>query len=283
MLLYTSLQFDVFHVLVKLLTRFELDYYSGWKPSIPLEDQLLIVLMKLKLNLRDADLAHRFCVSRATVSNSIHTLINALHELLFEEVLDKCFPSQLKCKESMPKAFDEFSSARASMDAIEITQDIPKQMDTHALAYSSYKSRHTVNAVTCVAPNGAINYNSKLYPGATSDVAIVRHSRVLSKFEPGDLILADKGFTIHDQLPQGVNLNIPPFLSAKSAFTHQEAALCYKIARARIHVERANERIQNYDILNHIPGTYRSMSTKMFQLCCALVDLQAPLLKEIAY
>lgn len=34
------------------------------------------------------------------------------------------------------------------------------------------KKRHTVKAVTCVAPNGATTYTSKLYPGSTLDVAI---------------------------------------------------------------------------------------------------------------
>ncbi|XP_062597605.1 uncharacterized protein LOC134259027 [Saccostrea cucullata] len=282
MLLYTSVQYDVFEVLVKLLGRFSLNYFLGWTPSLKLEDQLLIVFMKLKLNLRDIDLAHRFCVSRPTISNIFHSLVHALHEMLYKGVVDTCFPSQLKCKGSMPKAFAEFSSARASMDAIETTQDIPGHLDTQAMAYSSYKSRHTVKAVTCVAPNGAITYCSPLYPGSTSDVAIVRHSKILEKFKPGDLILADKGFTIHDQLPQGVCLNIPAFLSSRGQFTKKEAELCYKIARARIHVERANERIKNFEILRHIPATYRPLSTKIFQLCSALVNLQAPLLKEIS-
>lgn len=98
----------------------------------------------------------------------------------------------------MPKSFEDFSSARDSMDAIETTQDIPTHMDSQAMAYSSYKSRHTVKAVTCVAPNGAIAFCSKLYSGSISDVAIVSHSKVLQKFKAGYLILADKGFTIHD-------------------------------------------------------------------------------------
>ena len=282
MLLYTSLPADIFFIFVSVLNRFELDYYSGWQPSLTMEDQLLILLMKLKLNLRDGDLAHRFCVSRATISNIFHTLIHAMHEILFEGMLDLGLPSQLKCKGSLPKSFEEFSSARASMDAIEITQDIPRLLNTQAKAYSNYKSRHTVKAVTCVAPNGAINYSSALYPGSTSDVAIVKHSGVLSRFQPGDLILADKGFTIHDQLPAGVCLNIPPFLTSKSSFTTKEADLCYKIARARIHVERANERIKNYEILRHIPSAYRGVATKVFQVCCCLVNAQAPLLKEIS-
>ena len=51
---------------------------------------------------------------------------------------------------SMPNSFAEFSSARASMDAIETTQDVHGHLDTQAMAYSSYKSRHTVKAVTWV-------------------------------------------------------------------------------------------------------------------------------------
>ena len=125
----------------------------------------------------------------------------------------------------MPKSFAEFSSTRASMDAIETTQDIPGHLDTQAMAYISYKSRHTVKAVTCVAPNGAITYCSPLYPESTLDATIVRHSKVLEKFKPGDSSLADKGFTIHAQLPQGVCLNIIAFLSSKGQFTQKEVEL----------------------------------------------------------
>lgn len=242
-----------------------------------------MALMKLRLNCKDLDLAVRFNTSRATVSNVINTYISVLHEILHDGVLKAVgIPSQLKCKGSMPKSFEDFTSARIAMDATEIIQDVPSDMNSQSLSYSSYKSRHTVKAVTCVAPNGALVYSSDLYPGSTSDAAIVEHCHVLDQLQPGDLILADKGFNIFDKLPAGVSLNIPPFLSSKGHFTKEEAELCFKIGRSRIHVERANERIKNYDILNHIPAQYRHLSTKIFQLCCCLVNLQAPLLKEIA-
>ena len=64
MLLYTSIQYDVYQDRVMLLGRFELKYFNGWTPSLTIETQLLIVLTKLKLNLRDTDLAHRY--------NSLH-------------------------------------------------------------------------------------------------------------------------------------------------------------------------------------------------------------------
>jgi len=284
MLLYTSFHSDIFDIILSLLERLQpLQYYSGWSVTLlSLGDQLLMTLMKLRLNCRDLDLAQRFAVSRATVSNVVNTLICALHEIFFDGVmLAVGIPSQQKCRGSMPKSFDDFISARVSMDCTEISQDIPADLNKQSLAYSNYKTRHTVKALTCVAPNGAIVYCSELYPGSTSDIRIVAESKVLQNFTDGDLILADKGFTVYDQLPQGVSLNIPPFLAGKSHFTKAEAEMCYKIGRSRIHVERANARIKIYEILKHIPANYRPLSTKIFQLCTCLVNLQAPLLKEV--
>lgn len=80
-----------------------------------------------------------------------------------------------------------------------------------------------------------------------------------------------------------VPLNIPPFLIGKSQYTADEVKLCRRIARSRIHVERTNERIKNFAILKHIPHQYRFLSIKIFQLCCALVNFQDPLTKEIAH
>ncbi len=274
---------ETFNTLVQLLERFQpFNYYEEWQvTSINLSDQLLMTLMKLKLNYRDLDLAERFNVSRRTVSNIVKTLITALHEILFLGIMNEGMPSQMKCKSSLPDCFENFASCRAVMDCTEITMDIPTEMNKQAACYSNYKSRHTVKVLTCVAPNGALIYCSKAYPGSTSDVAIVEHSKILDNFVPGDLVLADEGFTIHSLLPNGVNLNIPPFLRGKSQFTREEGEMCRKIARARIHIERANERLKNFSILSHISHTYRPFVDKIVQLCCVLVNFQAPLLKEI--
>ena len=81
-----------------------------------------------------------------------------------------------------------------------------------------------------VAPNAVITYVSKLFPGSTSDKAIVEKSGVLHHFEAGDLILADKGFLITDIPPPGVSVNIPPFLYNEK-FNSSEIKLTKTIAR----------------------------------------------------
>ena len=48
------------------------------------------------------------------------------------------------------------------MDTIEVIQDVPSDMNCLSLSYSSYKSRHTVKALTDVVPNSALVFKSEL-------------------------------------------------------------------------------------------------------------------------
>ncbi len=91
--------------------------------------------------------------------------------------------------------------------------------------------------------------------------------------------MADKGFLIHDLLPQGVSLNIPPFL-INPQFTESEAKFTTKLARARVHVERVIKRIKSFEILKNIPHHFQQSAPMIFQVRAALVNLQTPLIKE---
>lgn len=106
-------------------------------------------------------------------------MLHKIHKILFEGVMKTVgISSQFKCKGSMPKSFEKFS-ARFAMNATEITQDVPSNMNSLSLSHSNYNSRLTAKDVSCVAPNGAFVYCSELYPGSTSDAAIVDHCGVL--------------------------------------------------------------------------------------------------------
>ena len=81
-------------------------------------------------------------------------------------------------------------------------------------------------------------------------------------------------------MPQGVSVNIPPFLS-RQQFTKPQVIETTRIARARIHVERAIQRIKLYKILDFVPTYYRGKANKMFQLCACLTNLQNPVIKDV--
>ena len=67
-----------------LLSKFDLQYHFDWNVQImPLIDQLLLTLMKLRLNCGILDLATRFNCCRATVTNIFTTISSALYDILY--------------------------------------------------------------------------------------------------------------------------------------------------------------------------------------------------------
>jgi hypothetical protein len=238
--MYTGLPATAVLLLVSLLSRFQLKYFYGWSVScVSLTDQVFLTLMKLRLNVPTLDLAARFNCSATTVSNIFITITAALHELLFEYFMST-IPSTNKNRSCLPECFSSFCNCRLIMDCTEIYIAVPRDsMQLQRATYSHYKGRNTFKALVCVAPNGAIVFASKLYAGCATDKDIVQHSRILNHMVAGDLILADKGFLISDLLPNGVSLNIPPFLH-HGRFTSAECCATRTIARARIHEIEGN-------------------------------------------
>ena len=81
-------------------------------------------------------------------------------------------------------------------------------------------------------------------------------SGLLEKLEPGDMLMADRGFTIEDITePLGIELNLPDFTSKGQQLSPYEVAHSRRIAHVRVHVERAIGRIKEYKILTQINST----------------------------
>lgn len=146
--------------------------------------------------------------------------------------------------------------------------------------YSSYKHRNTWKVLVGIAPNGVVTFVSSLFPGSMSDKVITLKSGLLEQLVQGDLILADKGLLIRDILPPGVSLNLPPFLDTPQ-FTPDQVLQTEVIAKARIHIERAIQRIKHFTILNFIPSTMLKQGEQIFQVVAALTNLLHPLIHEI--
>jgi hypothetical protein len=81
------------------------NYFLGWNVAcFSLKYQILITLMKLKLNLGHKYLAFRFNTSSSTVTNVTMTFIILLRDILFKSLMDNV-PSQLKNQLCLPNYF----------------------------------------------------------------------------------------------------------------------------------------------------------------------------------
>ena len=130
-----------------------------------------------------------------------------------------------------------------------------------------------------IAPNGMITFVSKAWGGRTSDQKITRESGFLDLIDPKDVILADRGFTIQeDLLIRQATLFIPPPSSGLEQQTRADVMRTKKVANARIHVERAIGRMKWFVILkNVIPISLVPLIDDIVIVCAALCNLRKPL------
>ncbi|KAL9951657.1 hypothetical protein ACROYT_G044369 [Oculina patagonica] len=247
--------------------------------SIEPIDQLWMFLTRIRLGLFERDLAHRYGVALATVSDILITWVNYLYIMLGS--LPVWVPKN-KIKQHLPEAFKgRYEDIRGIFDCTEIKCDMPKDYQTHSEFYSDYKSHDTYKGFICISPNCWVTFVSHLYPGRISDREIVEKSDFCSLVEPGDKYLADKGFDVHDLMAlKGASLYIPPKRqSVQDQFTKDECFETMSIANVRIHVERSIKRVKAWHIFDQvIPLTMHGCINQLWTVASLIVNFQNPIL-----
>lgn len=246
-------------------------------------NQLFLLLIKLKLNLLETDLAYRFSISTSLVSQYIITWVCFVYQHL-QEV--DWMPSVQQVAGTLPHAFREkYPTTFAIIDGSELFIETPSDLHLQSSTWSSYKHHNTAKFLVACTPNGAICFISPLYVGSISDVELTRCSGFIEKIDgkEGISIMADRGFTIKDQLEAiGVELNIPPFLDGRMQLSSEDVSKGRSIASLRIHVERAIGRLKTFRILKGtFPITMARLVNQVVSVCAWLTNF-SPALVPVA-
>ena len=270
---------DMFWIYFRLITQNQI--FRNRNSILSLEDQFLLVLLRLRLGITEQFIAHLFHISTSTVGKYFRAWINMMYKR-FKAL--NIWPSREKIINTMPESVAlKWPKLRVIIDCTEVKIPRPKNPIGQQLTFSNYKNYNSAKALVGISPTGAISFISELYGGAISDREIVKKSGLLEKLEPGDMLMADRGFTIEDiTKPLGVELNLPDFTRKGQGqqLSPYEVAHSRRIAHVRVHVERAIGRIKEYKILTQINSTHLLPDlNKIFYICCILSNLHNELIK----
>ena len=251
----------------------------GKQRSISPEQELFLVLSRLRCGFLLQDLAHRYGMSPAHISRIWTTWITFLHHHLRALPI---WPSRQFVDDNMPICFKEtFPKTRVIIDCTEFLIEMPSSCRSQSVTFSNYKHHNTAKGLLGISPNGYPSFVSSLYVGRTSDKKLTNDCGILTLLEEGDQLMADRGFDIEGDLPVGVTLNIPAFLNGKDQLTLEEETSTRKIASVRVHVERAISRIKNYHILHPVvPLTMAQDLEKIWSVCSYLTLFFPPLIDD---
>lgn len=267
---------NVFKLLLKILTRDVDDSYR----KISYENRLLIFLMKMKLGLSFGALRSIFHVHRSTISRIFYDTLTYMAVACKNFVF---WPEKEVVEMTMPECFKaEFENTRVTIDATEFQVEQPCSIDQRVQFYSHYKKGFRVKVIIGCAPNGMISFVSKCFGGRASDPQITVASEFLEKLEPGDIVLADKGFptikTILDEQGKDVLVVLPPFKS-DGKFSAEQVDETYHVASVRIHIERIMQRIRTFAIVDKLTIELLPYCDDIMFMCAVLVNLQPPIIK----
>uniref|UniRef100_A0A147BBC9 Putative is4eu-1 dr n=1 Tax=Ixodes ricinus TaxID=34613 RepID=A0A147BBC9_IXORI len=268
----------VFLTLLNLLSKVRGERYL----DLGMESKLLLFLVKMKHGLTFSALGVLFGIHRTSASRIFYTILDVLY--VSTQGWIQWFSRDV-VHASMPASFQsKYPNCRVIVDCSEVRIEKPSKVSDRVHCWSNYKSDFTLKFLIGITPSGYITFISDVYGGRASDTYIIANSRLVNLLEPGDMVMADKGFP-HvkcDLESKDVTLVMPPFARANEQFTEAEMKETYKVASHRIHVERCIQRIKSFAILSHrLTPELKCHIDKILHVCSVLANLQGPVIKTL--
>lgn len=286
---YTGLPTLAMFVVILQLINSSLD--NVHVPKCSNFQKLILTCMKLRHNTSFKGLGYRFRIDARDASYIFKNVIVILYEI-FPFVVH--WPERESLRRRVPECFKKVYGKKVAViiDCFEIGCEKPATLRARAQTYSSYKGKNTAKYLIGITPHGFISHISDGYGGRVSDKHITENCGILDNLLPGDIVLADRGFTVYEMVAMKyASLNIPAFTQGAKQLHPIEIERTRKIAKVRIHVERVIGLLRNkYTILTHrVPVHFfkerhndKVLFDMIVRVCCIFINLCDPIvpLKE---
>ncbi|KAK0153000.1 hypothetical protein N1851_005335 [Merluccius polli] len=229
--------------------------FTFLSPHLPVKSldkfkQLMLTLMRLRLNVSTTFLSYAFNISIATASRIVTDVIDVMFIHMKPLII---WPEMEHLQKTMPMQFRKHFVKKCAViiDCFEVFIERPSNLKARAETWFSYKHHNTVTFLIGITPQGTVSYISNAWGGRVSDKHLTENCGFLDNIVPGDLVLADRGFNIQATLGcRMAHVKIPAFTCGKSQLAPVDLETTRKIAHVRIHVERVIGSVrQKYTIL----------------------------------
>ncbi|TDH06567.1 hypothetical protein EPR50_G00114840 [Perca flavescens] len=168
--------------------------------------QLLLTLMRLRLDLRNQDLAYRFGVKVGTVTRTVHQMVNIMSSTLVPTAV--FWPSRAELRKNLPAALrTSHPDCAVIIDCFIVPFEEPvsrgNQQQQQRVVPSSQgvgTSSNVLKYLIGVAPQGVVTFVSRGVLGNVSDKSLAEGCGFLCKLLPGDVVLASRSLNIADSV-----------------------------------------------------------------------------------
>ena len=145
--------------------------------------QLLLVLMRMRLNATVKYLSYVFEVHYSTVVRYFLEVIHVLNEKFVH--LTVIWADRSEIRKTLPYIFSvTYPKCVSIIDCFEIFIERASNLESRANTYSNYKSHNTVKYLISMAPQGSVNFISKGWGGRTSDKTLTENCGYLENLVP---------------------------------------------------------------------------------------------------
>ncbi|KAM3607681.1 uncharacterized protein V6R79_011703 [Siganus canaliculatus] len=256
--------------------------------------QLLLTLMRLRLDLRNQDLAYRFGVKVGTVTRTVHQMVSIMSSTLVPTAV--FWPSRAELRKNLPAALrTSHPDCAVIVDCFTVPFEEPvsrgNQQQQQRVVSSSQGMRTSSNVLKYligVAPQGVVTFVSRGVQGHVSDKSLAEGCGLLCKLLPGDVVLASRDLDIADSVAaRGALFKIAGSFQGEAyggLESSHPADTTSETASVQRHVDRVISMVkQRYAMLTgpvESPFTTASERTsnlstfdKIVQVACALNNL----------
>lgn len=250
--------------------------------------QLLLTLMRLRLDLRNQDLAYRFGVKVGTVTRTVHQLVSIMSSTLVPTAV--FWPSRAELRKNLPAALRaSHPDCAVIVDCFTVPFEEPvsrgNQQQQQKRAGTTY---NVLKYLIGVAPQGVVTFVSRGVLGNVSDRSLTEGCGLLCKLLPGDVVLASRDLDIADSVAaRGARFKIAGSYQGEAYGSSEGSPLAdasSETASVQRHVGRVISMVkQRYAMLTgpvESPFTAASERTsnlstfdKIVQVACALNNL----------